>query len=37
MSGLVPDEFAHAVPLPGNNVVVQIYTTGLTSRMRSGQ
>jgi hypothetical protein len=34
---IVPNEFAHAVPLPGNNAVVQFYPAGLTSRVRRGR
>jgi hypothetical protein len=36
VGNLVPNEFAHAVPLPGNNAVVQFYPARLTSRARCG-
>jgi len=37
VGNLVPNEFAHAVPLPGNNAVVQFYPARLTSRVRRGR
>jgi len=37
VGNLVPDEFAHAVPLARNNAVVQFYPAGLTTRVRRGR
>ncbi len=37
VGNLVPEEFAHAIPLPRNNMVVQFYPAGLTSRVRRGR
>ena len=34
---LVPNEFAHAVPPPRDNAVVQLYRSALTSGVRRGQ